>query len=216
MKSLLIKCALPFIHFYRQRLRGMSHQRLDMDRMRRKWALLEKELDARTGELLDIGCNEGFFTRLATQKGWRSVGIDVNEATIRYARKKHADLPNIRFMNASITRPFVEQLPEFDVILLLSVFQEIYVALGREEALHCFGALLAKCRQKMLFETASTNAKYAGDRLFAKDNDQASVEAWIATLVATHPGWQARLVGATAYSNTEPYRYLFAIERTTE
>ena len=216
MKSFLVKLAVPFIQFYRQRLRGMSHQRLDMERMHRKWALLEKELKGEPGSLLDIGCNEGFLTRFAAEKGWDSTGIDVSAERIRYAQKKHQDLPNLRFLNASISRAFLDSMPDFDVIFLLSVFQEIYVALGREEALYAFGALLSKCRRKMLFEPASTNAKYAGDRLFEKDNDQAAVEAWVAKLVAAHPGWRAHFVGATAYSDTEPYRYLFAIERIPE
>jgi ubiquinone/menaquinone biosynthesis C-methylase UbiE len=41
------------------------------------------------GPLLDIGCGEGFFTRLLFQEGWRpAVGIDLSPTLIRKAREK--------------------------------------------------------------------------------------------------------------------------------
>ena len=213
MKSVLVKILSPLIRFYRLKIRGMSHQRLDIPRMRKKWTLLETELGDKPGSVLDIGCNEGFFPQFAAQAGWFSIGVDIDAATIQFARNNNMDLPNVGFMNAPVSTPFIETLPHFDVILFLSAFQEVYVALGREEALECFGALLSKCRKKLLLETASTSAKYGEDALFASDNDETAITAWVNSLVAPYPDWRVRAVGATSYSDTEPYRYLYAIER---
>jgi len=41
---------------------------------------------ANKGHLLDVGCATGFFLDLARSRGWRVVGSEVSEFTVRYAR----------------------------------------------------------------------------------------------------------------------------------
>jgi len=212
MKQQLLKILNPILHFHRKKIAKMSHQRLDLDRMRRKWALLEAELQGEPGSFLDVGCNEGFFSRYTSELGWFSMGIDTDRVAIEYAVDSTRDRCNVVFAVAPLSRDLVNTLPRFDVIAMLSSFQEIYVALGREEALYCLGVMLDKCNSKLLFEPASTNEKFH-DEIFKKDNDEKAVTDWVVSLIENYPEWHVRKVGKTCYSDTEPYRYLYAIER---
>jgi len=40
------------------------------------------------GEILDIGCSTGYFLNFARDFGWKTLGIDVNQNVIEYAKKK--------------------------------------------------------------------------------------------------------------------------------
>jgi len=61
----------------------------------------------RPGRLLDIGCGYGFFLKMADEKGWKAVGVDLDPNGIAYA-KEHlqvnallGDIRNINFPDGS-------------------------------------------------------------------------------------------------------------------
>ena len=175
--------------------------------------MIKHELNGPHGSLLDIGCNEGYFTRFSSEEGWFSIGVDIDKKAIQFARQKSVLMPNVAFINQEINKSFIETLPVFDVILLLSTFQEIYVLLGKDHATKVLGGLLNRCRIKMIMEPASTNAKYGEPEFFSVDNNRAAIEAGMQRLISQFPGWKIREIGATPYSDTEPHRYMYAIER---
>ncbi|MEE8240769.1 MAG: methyltransferase domain-containing protein, partial [Nitrospirales bacterium] len=39
----------------------------------------------RPGRLLDVGCGYGFFLKMAEEKGWEAVGVDLDPNGIAYA-----------------------------------------------------------------------------------------------------------------------------------
>ena len=220
--SVLKKIALfglnPALGFYRRRIQGLSHQRRDMQRTVEKWKLIEPELRDRAGSLLDIGCNEGYFYQQAALGGWCTWGLDVLPNAVNYAATESArsGVENAFFSQGLMTPLVAKHLPHFDVILLLSTFQEIFSVYGRTAAYELFADLLRACRRKLIFEPASTNGNYqAPPPVFDRDNDCSAIEAWVWELASTVPGWKVRYVGATAYTQLEPHRFLFVIERDT-
>lgn len=216
LKRMLLAAYNPAMHFYRRRLRRLSHQRLDMERTLAKWPLIEKELTGPPGSLLDIGCNEGFFTRKAAEKGWCAWGIDRLANPVEYAanRAREQGLPTVFFAHGLMTPEAACGLPTFDVILLVSTFHEIFNACGEARAYQLFDDLLKACRRKLIFEPASTNDRYSREKpVLARDNDRDAVETWVRALVSRSPGWRTRYVGETRYTNAEPHRFMFVIER---
>ena len=67
----------------------------------------------------------------------------------------------------------------------------------------------------LLFETSTTNRKYGAKiPIFEKENDLASIEKWVRSLVDRSPGWDASYCGKVSYSAKEPYRYMFVIKKS--
>jgi len=216
LKSIILIFLNPMLLFYKNKIIGLSHQRSHMDRAREKWSLIEGELTDTPGSLLDIGCNEGYFTMQAAEKGWSAWGIERMERAVRYARREaeRRNLDTALFFNAPLTPEAVEHMPQFDVILFLSSFHDFHQVHGGERAYAMFDNLLRACRHKMILEPASTTKRFSkSEPVFSRDNDREAIEEWVHKLVARSPGWNVRYVGETAYSEVEPYRYMFSIER---
>lgn len=217
LKRIALAAYNPTVLFYRRRLLRQSHQRLDLARTSDKWTLIERELPDVPGSLLDIGCNEGHFTRKAAENGWCAWGIDDLAHPVEFATEqaRAQGLSNALFAQGQLTPEVARRLPSFDVILMVSTFHEIFQVFGPDLAYRMFDDLLAACRQKMIFEPASTNDRYSGSHaLFIKENDRTAIESWVCSIASRSPGWRVRFVGKTQYTNAEPYRFMFAIERT--
>ena len=75
---------------------------------------------ARPGQLLDIGCGYGFFPKMAEEKGWKAIGVDLDPKGIAYA-KEHlqvnallGDIRDINFPDGS-----------FDLVTLWNVLDHV-------------------------------------------------------------------------------------------
>lgn len=215
LKTLTLAGLNPVMRLYRRKLTGKSHQRKFLGRAEQKWRLIESELGP-PGSLLDIGCNEGYFTLQAAEKGWCAWGVERLDGTVAYARRaaEARGLDTALFFNGALTPEAVRCMPRFDVILFLSSYHDFHHAYGGQRAFALFDDLLRVCRRKMLFEPASTSRRFSkSEPVFDRDNDRDAIEAWVRALVARSSGWRARYVGATPYSDIEPYRFMFAVER---
>jgi len=71
-----------------------SEQRLEEHVAQRRTAHFDKVLRAAgaPGRLLDVGCGVGALVRLAGERGWQAVGIDVDPAVVAYARARNLDV----------------------------------------------------------------------------------------------------------------------------
>jgi ubiquinone/menaquinone biosynthesis C-methylase UbiE len=57
--------------------------------------------------VLDVGCGDGFFTRLLAENGGRVVGLDNSDAFLRQARTSSGGRANIEFMQGDVRKlPF--------------------------------------------------------------------------------------------------------------
>ncbi len=72
------------------------------NRRRHQFGRFLDSLPDRPGRLLDIGCGYGFFLKIADEKGWKAVGVDVDPKGIAYAKEHlqvNALLGDIRELN---------------------------------------------------------------------------------------------------------------------
>jgi 2-polyprenyl-3-methyl-5-hydroxy-6-metoxy-1,4-benzoquinol methylase len=89
----------------------------------RHWTQRVLDLEARlgrVGRLLDIGCAMGHFQLAAEQRGWQTVGVELSEPQVRYARNVlHLDVRAQRFEEAGF------EPQSFDVVTLWSVIEHV-------------------------------------------------------------------------------------------
>jgi 2-polyprenyl-3-methyl-5-hydroxy-6-metoxy-1,4-benzoquinol methylase len=97
-----VRCGMIYINpqltdqsvarIYSQDLYDQKSERLDLllpGLERYKSRLLKKfERFRRTQDLLDVGCFKGFFLYSAAHRGWETVGTEVSEPAVRFARQQ--------------------------------------------------------------------------------------------------------------------------------
>jgi 2-polyprenyl-3-methyl-5-hydroxy-6-metoxy-1,4-benzoquinol methylase len=81
----------------------------------------EIERHHKTGKLLDLGCAEGLFLRVAQQKGWDVSGVEVSPQAADIAK---TFLPGKVFQGRLEDVPFPEN--DFDVITMFDVVEHLY------------------------------------------------------------------------------------------
>ncbi len=77
------------------------------NRRRHQFGRFLDSLPVRPGRLLDIGCGYGFFLKIADEKSWKAVGVDLNPNGIAYAKERLGvnavlgDFRDVRFPDGS-------------------------------------------------------------------------------------------------------------------
>ncbi|WP_456405044.1 class I SAM-dependent methyltransferase [Thiolapillus sp.] len=85
----------------------------------REFRLMWKMIGPSEGEtLLDVGCGSGYFSRRFSNRGLRVTGVDIDEETVAYARKRN---PNLRcFAGSALSLPFRDEAFD-DVVAVTSL-----------------------------------------------------------------------------------------------
>ena len=159
----------------------------------------------------EIGCNFGLLVKMFNDDGRFAVGIDTTDFW-KGSQPQGAILGKIELSPETI-----DQLPEFDMVCILSVHHQIVAKLGDEETKKLIEKLLSKARKGLFIEFAALSEKFGEPKntLF-KDNDENSVRAyargWLESFCSSE---QIDYLGKTReLEKTEPYRYLYAIKRS--
>jgi len=72
-------------------------------------------------DCLDVGCQDGRYTRLLSMHGFAAEGVDVSDANIREARERH---PELKFHEGEAkTLPFEDN--SYDAIVCLGLIQRV-------------------------------------------------------------------------------------------
>lgn len=108
-----------------------SEMRVDNEE---RWEYISGHIDNAHGTLLDIGCAEGYFTAKAAESGLQSVGIDVDRHRISDARLSNGAVENLEFRRRKITPDTIAELPEADIVLLLTVHHHWVSEFGWDDA----------------------------------------------------------------------------------
>ena len=75
-----------------------------------------------TGSLLEIGCGEGEFLKVATENGWQTTGIEVSESAAQTAREKHG----LDVLTGTIEQHQDRLAPgSFDVVVLWGLVEHV-------------------------------------------------------------------------------------------
>src|SRR5690606_5534780 len=136
-------------------LKGAPKEYQERRYPREKFKLLTSviNLDA-VKNLLDIGCNAGVITNLFSEKGIFSVGVDVLPRRIDYETDQ---IPVIGYFK--VNNENVSSLPNFDMILLLSVHHQWVKQLGDDGAQRLIAEIIMKANKYFFIEFASINSK---------------------------------------------------------
>ena len=167
------------------------------------------------GSAVDIGSNAGWFTFTLTEVGIPTIGVERDPRALRtstYVRRK-SGLTDSSFLVMELTARNVEQLPDADCYLVLSVWHHWVREFGLAEANTLLEGLWSKCRKVLIFETGEAEMPASwGLPAMLPDPDK-----WLAAYLAERcRGGMPRLLGrfdALGPNNEPCQRSLLAIVR---
>lgn len=197
---------------------GSEYQR---DRFsKEKFAMIADKIDCDAiGNVLDVGCNEGYITAEFAKLGKFCVGVDTGPLFLNQVLTN----VNASFKNStaaygvfSIGEDNVQNLPNFDLILLLSVHHQLVNLHGDEYAKSVVKKLIEKSNRYFVIEFAATASKYGYTEPQFEDNDEASIknyaENWISSLnVDRNATYIGKNREHTDGVEREPYRFSYLL-----
>lgn len=144
-----IRVALLYLVSNPYRALGISNRNYQQKRVdtKERWKIIERELDPDAENLLDIGCNEGEITKYAADAGLFSLGIERTSITVDEAERATRPRTTCYFLNETVDPVISTKLPEFDAMLLLTVFHHWEDQFGSEDAEQMFKDLCEKTNQ---------------------------------------------------------------------
>lgn len=169
--------------------------------------------------VLDVGCNEGYISAEFAKLGKFCVAIDVGPLFLTHILN---DLENVyerqnpAFGVFPLTEENINLIPEFDLILLLSVHHQWINSYGNDYGERLVSRLIDKTRRYLVIEFAATAKKYGFKEPKFEDNDEESIkayaESWLRGLNV--PG-TVEYIGKNKEGTdaNEPYRFTFMITK---
>lgn len=109
-----------------------------------RWAFIASHIDETDRSLVDVGCAEGEFTARAAEAGLDAVGFDRNVTRLHSARKHHSTDDSLRFERSDLDPETIDDLPQADVLLFLTVHHHWVKAYGWEASVEMVRTLLRK------------------------------------------------------------------------
>ena len=159
---------------------------------------------------LEIGCNYGRLVELFGKDGKFAVGIDRFQAW----RGRKQEYAILGLYELSPER--IEQLPQFDIICILSVHHQLITKFGDDYAKSVISALIEKSKKGLFIEFAALSEKYGKlpNDLFT-NNDEVSVrnyaKDWLNSFASNY---ETEYLGRVReLENKEPFRYLYLIRK---
>jgi|TARA_Y100000294_G_scaffold175100_1_gene194471 O-antigen chain-terminating methyltransferase len=210
----LVISYLPAFKFYQpiygkeEKSKAVSRACID------RWKAIVPFLREVKGSVLDIGCNIGYFSFMASKEGCISFGVEADNFNITccHAIKAETLAKNCMFMKKKVDMDFVRKMPFFDVILSLSVFHHWVKSYGDQQAIEMMKILASKCRA-MIFETGQSNesgTKWHHKLFFMGKNP----DKWIQSFLYEIGFQDVRIIGIFPTGLTDVDRYLFLARKT--
>jgi SAM-dependent methyltransferase len=126
-----------------------------------RWTAIKSELvrfDAKN--MLDIGCGEGWFPRRAAKElGCFALGIDSDSKRIipSEVARLHDDVHRVAVVQAKLQSHDIYDLPQFDVVLCLSVVHHVIRFNNIEEGKKFTRAVISRARKALIFEMGTSD-----------------------------------------------------------
>ena len=138
-----------------------------------------KSIKLNFGSILDIGCNEGFFTYNLVDNDYFGLGIDEDRNAIYIAESivKLKEKKNISYLNLELTFDKIKKLPNCDTVVFLSVFHHWVNRYGKETSINMFSELCKKANKYIIFESGQPSEK--GFKWSKKISFMDDYENWI-------------------------------------
>lgn len=193
--------------------KGSYQQDRDTEAKIRK---IVEHIDLNTiSNVLDIGCNEGLVADWFARQGKFAVGIDVAPIFLRSVLRDPHRGSAPAFGVYGLKADNVRCLPEFDLVLVLSVHHWWVKARGDDYAKEIVRELMARSRRHFVIEFSSINDKYGYREPRFVDHDEKSIVAYATEwLRDCAPPAEPQFVGSNRETEgRERLRYLFVVRR---
>ena len=112
------------------------------------------------GNLLDIGCAEGWFLRRAAMEfGCFAIGVEADDRRVLLGEiaRLHDGAARIAVLKATLTPEDIQKLPACDIVLCLSVLHHVIRRGGRAEAEKFLHAIATRTKKALLFEMGTSD-----------------------------------------------------------
>ena len=178
-----------------------------------RWDAMKPHLPEKTGAVLDIGCNIGYFSLKCGELGHFAYGVDYHRYNILICTsiKHHTQSKNALFMRHFIDLDFLQKMPKFDTIINLSVFHHWVKQFGFEVAEEMMIVLGQKCNC-LVFETGQSDeiGSQWPEVLYFMGNDP---EIWIRTFLKKIGFSDVAAAGKFATGLTKTERTLYIAKK---
>lgn len=161
-----------------------------------RWDLISKNLPTGSQTALDLGCAEGFFTIQLARRGLFALGVDNFRLALDIARQQciNSDLVNVGFIKQKVTHSFIESLPQFDVVLFLSLMHHFLYQNGTEWCAKLLKGLRQKVTGALFFDMGQSNEFYHEWHALLPDMGSNPSE-WIINFLQTQGFTQCEVIG---------------------
>lgn len=170
--------------------------------------------DLKLPSVLDVGCNQGYFTFRFAEKGGICLGVDNDRAELMAARARAEGrkVRNIAFLEMTLDRESMQGLPVSDVVVCLSVFHHWVRHYGQADAEEMLAMLAAKAGKALVFDSGQpeeTSTSWAQALAFM----QPSGPVWITRHLESLGFSQVKEIGVFSTSLSPVPRSLFVARR---
>lgn len=169
-----------------------------------RWDMVEAQIKTYgVGSLLDIGCAEGYFVRKAAATGCFTIGIDANSTifSLNQAASTLDKNHNCGFVLAPLSLDLLERIPNFDMIICLSMMHHVLRIQGIENVRGYLGKMSTKFNKCAMFDMATSIEKKLQPPLPDMGPDPA---AWIKDLLMSSGFPNVEQIGTSASPNGDP------------
>ncbi len=200
------EATLPFFKLY-QPIYGSDMDDKSVRGCEDRWKAMEPHLSGK-GALLDIGCNIGYFSFKAAEKGHSSFGVEADPiyfSTCQAIKSVHS-AENAHFIKGWVDEDFLNHAPSFNTVINLSVFHHWVKNFGPEKAQDMMRTLAGKC-DNIVFETGQSNELTSwADKLSFMGDDP---KKWITDFLKDIGFKKVEVIGTYLTGLSAVQRYMF-------
>ena len=148
---------LPFIKLYQPIYGKTANKKLTRACIDR-WEAVRNHLPEEKGSVLDIGCNIGYFSFKFCEEGYYAYGVDHHRYNTLFSSsiKHYNKIDNAIFFRHFVDLQFLKTMPQFKVVVNLSVFHHWVKQYGQHQAIEMMAVIADKC-ECLVFETGQSN-----------------------------------------------------------
>ncbi|MDP4535894.1 hypothetical protein Q3O60_06825 [Alkalimonas collagenimarina] len=179
-------------------------------------ALIRLHLDNNARSAIDIGCNEGVITAYLDALGLNVVGFEADEGYAKTAEQfQQSNYSNAEICHHALSLDDLDELPDVDVIVFLSVNQQLSKIYSNEYAESFFIKLFEKAKSQLFFQPCLLHDKYGSQQGFVENDALSAKEYFDNILHEKGLLFISQLVGISINNipKSEPYRPLIVYNK---